>query len=493
VSVASISDAKRARERREAWEYGLAETKEGARKRCVANVLHVLSLHPDWDGVLGYDAFAECVITTKTPPMRNQDRPTGYAPGEWSEQDSTRTAAWFQTEVSFEPTSGMVESGVAAIAQRNVVHPVRDWLASLNWDGKVRLPTMLHVYFGAEPSAYSEAVGSRWMISAVARVRRPGCKADSMLVLESPEQGIGKSSALRALAGDAWFADTGVTVGDKDSYQVLRRKWIYEFAELSAIKGRDVERVKNFVSSQVDTYRPSYGRRAVDFPRQCVFAGSTNQDHYLHDPTGSRRFWPVACHKIDLDALRRDREQLWAEAVVRFEGGEPWFLDSLELRSVAAVQAEQREERDDWLDLVARWLKAPTVPVVGARDERQLVLVETMGVSTAEVLLGGLSFAPEKINQAATTRVGQVLRKLGYEPRQLREAGQRVRRYFPSQRGAEGCDEGCDTGTASNPPLSHVTAVTPPYAHTYEGEGARREVPRKPAVPAVTCDTSEGA
>lgn len=450
--------------KRGGWCAGLATTKEGAPKRCLANVMHVLSCHPDWAGVLAYDAFAGCVVTAKTPPMRVQDRPVLHVSGEWTDEDSTRSAAWFQDAVGFEPPTAMIGDGVAAIARRNLVHPVRDWLLSLTWDGRVRLPKILHDYFGAEHTAYTQAVGARWMVSAVARVMRPGCKADSMLVLESQTQGIGKSTALRVLAGDAWFADTGVAVGDKDSYQALRRKWVYEFAELDAIRGRDVERVKNFISSQVDTYRPSYGRRAQDFPRQCVFAGSTNQRHYLHDPTGSRRFWPVTCGRIDIDALRRDRDQLWAEAVVRFEAGELWYLDTAELRSVAAAQAEEREERDDWLDVVSRWFDAPTVPVLGTRDERQRVDASATGVSTADVLLGALDFPPERISQAATTRVGHVLRHLGYEPRQIREGGRRVRRYFLAQPDIGSCDVGCDTETAQSIPLSHGRPVTSAFA-----------------------------
>jgi hypothetical protein len=491
VTVTNIADAKKKKPRRppKPWELGLIPNKDGVPKRVLANCLHVLSEHPAWQGVLAYDAFAQCVVTLERPPMREQDAPTEYTPGEFTEQDVSRTRAWTAREAGFEPTANDVQQAVAVIAERNISHPVKDWLASLAWDGTERLDRMLAQYFGAADSPYTCAVSSRWMISAVARTMQPGCKADSMLVLESPEQGIGKSSALRELAGPDWFADTGITIGEKDSYQALRRKWIYEFAELSAIRGRDVERVKNFVSSQCDNYRPSYGQRNRDYPRQCVFAGSTNQNHYLHDPTGSRRFWPVRCTHVDLASIRQDRDQLWAEAVARFTAGEPWHLDTAELRILAASEAEGREERDDWIDIVTKWLQAPTVPVTGSERERCVLDIGTDGVSTADVLLGALAFSPERINQASTTRAGHVLRHLQYEPRQFRLAGQRVRRYF-----AKGCDKGCDASEATTTPLSHVTPVTPTSIHTQErdADSGFYSPIGKPAVTAVTCDTPDG-
>lgn len=480
-----------ARRRALEWRKGLLVTNRGTQKepswepkRCLANVLHVLSLHPEWHEVIAFDEFGQTVITRKRPPMREQDAPSAYRAGDWTDDDTTRTAAWFAVEVGFEPPGKMIDEAVSVVARKNVVHPVRDWLSSLEWDSVDRLESMLATYFGAKMSAYTAAVGTRWMISAVARVFRPGCKVDSILALEG-DQGIGKSTALRALAGPDWFADTGITIGDKDSYQALRRKWIFEFAELASIRGRDIERVKNFLSSQVDTYRASYGRRTQDYPRQVVFAGSTNEGHYLADPTGSRRFWPVKCKAVDLEALATDREQLWAEARTRFERGEPWHLDTQELRELAAEEQAQREERDDWETIVREWLECPTVPIQGYQDSRRRLNLSE-GLTTADVLLGALGFSPERISPAATKRVGHSLRALGFSPRQLREGGSRVRRYFRT------CDGTCDARTKENKPLSHVTGVT--GSHTYtEGDGEKgfHSAIGKPPAPAVTCDGEE--
>jgi virulence-associated protein E len=432
LSVTSIDEAKRKKKRAffpgGEWAKGLIPTEGGGVRKCLANVLHVLSKHPKWEGVIAYDAFGECVVKLIPPPVREQDGPS--LPGEWTEADSTRTAAWFMVTVGFEPATMHVDQAVVAIAERTVFHPVRDYLSDLKWDGSGRLDTMLVDYFGAADSPYTRAVGAKWMVSAVARVMRPGCKADHMLVLESPLQGIGKSTALRILASDPWFSDTGIIIGDKDSYQALRRKWIFEFAELSSIKGRDVERVKTFLSSCADTYRPSYGRRTRDFPRQTVFAGSTNETHYLTDPTGARRFWPVRCKSIDLEGLRRDRDQLWAEARVRYDAGAPWHLETADLCVEAAAMQEERAERDDWIDIVADWLKAPTMP---AGERSREPLDSTLGFTTADVLIGALKFTPDKISMQATKRAGHVLRVLGYEPRRPRGSGNRARRYFMVQ------------------------------------------------------------
>jgi hypothetical protein len=464
------------------WRSGLLLSNKGEPKRCLANVMHVFSLHPEWAGVLAFDAFGLAVVTLKRPPMRNQDAPQDYATGDWTDEDSARTVAWFASEVGFEPGVVQVDQAVGAVARKRTVHPVRDYLTALDWDGVARLDDFASAYLGAARSAYSAAVGRRWMIAAVARVFEPGAKVDSLLGLEG-QQGIGKSSALRILAGPEWFADTGITIGDKDSYQSLRRKWIYEFAELASIRGREVERVKNFLSSQVDTYRASYGRRTQDHPRQVVFAGSTNEEHYLADPSGSRRFWPVRCGEVDLAAIRRDRDQLWAEARRAYQAGEPWYLDTSELRALAAAEQAERMEHDDWIDIVSRWLKAPTKPD-GLSVAREIVDLES-GITTADVLLGALGFPPERIAPAATKRVGHVLRALGFSPRQQREGAERVRRYFRT------CDGTRDTDEAENKPLSHVTPVTGTstyvrdQAELFVGSQAER------AVTPVTCDSYE--
>ena len=171
-------------------------------------------------------------------------------------------------------------------------------------------------------------------------------------LLISPRQGKGKSSGLAKLVPDlAWFAEDISSLGTKDAAQDLRGKWLIELSELSAMSKREVETVKSFLSKRIDTYRPSYGRDPGDYPRQCGFAGTTNNEEPLKDDTGNRRFWTVIVGKADGAALVRDRDQLWAEATYRYHAGEPWWLDD-ELEEQARVEQAARVPDDPWLPLI---------------------------------------------------------------------------------------------------------------------------------------------
>lgn len=434
------------------WERGLIITKSGTPSRNVANVLHVLSQHPAWKDVVAYDEFSERVITLRPAPVRVQDAPISHDAGEWTEADSVRTAAWLATHAGFEPSVATIDAAVIAAAGRRAVHPVRDWLAGLSWDGVARLDWFLSRYLGAEQTEYAAAVGARWMTSGVARVWTPGCKADHVLVLEGP-QGRGKSTALRILASDRWFADTGLVLGDKDSYQNLRGVWVYELSELSGIRGRDAERIKSFLSSPADRYRPSYGRYVRVYPRQTVFAATTNEHGYLRDPSGGRRFWPVRCGRADLEALARDREQLWAEAVARYRAGEPWHLDAPNLVFAAGLEQQDRFEHDDWEDIISGWLS--TARRAG-------------GFSTTDVLIDALGFQPSRIQKADSKRVGHVLRRLGYTPRQFRREGKRCRLYFPVESTGE--------AEAVTRPVTPPSGETHPSHMSQVSQAAKREL-----------------
>ena len=250
------------------------------------------------------------------------------------------------------------------------------------------------------------SVGPKWLIAAAARIYRPGCKVDHVLVFEGP-QGVGKSTCLRILAGDEWFADEISDLGTKDSAQDLRGKWVVELAEVAALKRATLERMKAFISRNVDHYRPSYGRRSMDFPRQCVFAGTTNADAYLADETGNRRFWPVKVTGLRLEELVRDRDQLWAEAVVRFKAGEAWWLDR-EIEAFAAEEQEQRRQGDPWEEPILEWLGRQT------KTEH----------TVAEILSGALRREVGDWTQADLNRVARCLRANGYERFQVRTAAQ---------------------------------------------------------------------
>ena len=397
----------------DSWRAGLDEAKDGGLKRNLRNTMAILARHPAWVGVIAWDDFTLQVVKRKRAPSN-----AGYcadeesALGQWTAEDTTNARVWMQSETGIEPNEGMVEQAVSAIAKAHRYHPVREWLRSLRWDGTERLDTLCAKYFGADDTIYAAAVGSKWLISAVARVMHPGCKVDTMTVFEGL-QGAGKSSGLQALVGADWFSDSKLEIGDKDGYQNLRGKLVIEIAELASFGGRQQESIKAYTSSQSDTYRPSYGRHTVTVKRQTIFAGTTNADTYLGDSTGARRFWPVRCRQVDVGGLRADREQLWAEAVQRFDAGASWWLDDAETIREAVEQQELRQEQDPWLSLIQSSLERAPVEL-----------------TTDWILSSVLDLSPSERNHGHIIRIGKCLKQLGFTHTQLRSGPKRGQRIY---------------------------------------------------------------
>jgi putative DNA primase/helicase len=286
------------------------------------------------------------------------------------------------------------------VAKRKSYHPVRDFLTATPWDGVDRLDNLLARYFGAEASPYASAIGRCTMVAAVARVMRPGCKVDTMLILEG-EGGTFKSTALRVLAGDDWFTDAEIDPTNKDAALAIRGRWIVEMGELHALRKSEANQLKAWVSRQTDRQRDPFARRMCDHPRQSVFIGTTNQDHYLKDETGNRRYWPCRCGVVDVEALRADRAQLWAEALARFTAGEPWWLTA-DVEAEAVKQQAERFITDPWEERIAAWLDT-------GKDFEGKPIEKT---TAAEILTSAVGVDHARITPQDCNRVAAVMRRL---------------------------------------------------------------------------------
>lgn len=442
------------------WRDALTYTKTGLLKKNVANIVTILVHDDRWRGVLAYDEFAEGIVSRGPPPWHADDAPSALNTGDWTDDDITRVCAWLSREYELDSHPNMALSAIAVVARRTPIHPVRDWLRGLVWDAIPRIDRWLTDFCGASDTPYVRAVGSMTLISAVARVEKPGSKVDTTLTLQG-SQGIGKSRLIRALFGDEWTCETQGELGTKDALQILRRKWVVELPELDALSRSEATRVKAFLSSQVDTYRASYGRCVRDYPRQCVLIGTTNAEQYLKDETGARRFWPVRVRQIDVEGLRQHRDQIWAEAHARYAAGEPWHMTASSVLRDAEEEQSDRYCVDPWEVVVREWLNDPFQ--AGAERRRN-------GVTTTDVLMGALRMLPARMTRADKTRVGASLRRLGWTSRQIRRGGARVRVYQPPEVVPTGGDvTEVATGSDMNPEVSVIPSQpSQPDPHTDE-------------------------
>jgi len=293
---------------------------------------------------LSHDIFADRLLYAKdnSPPRLLDDAAIERL---WLAIDS---------QFHFRPSMSFFQTILRDTARQNWFHPVRNYLDALKWDGKPRIGSWLVQYGGAEDSDYVNAVGELVLIAAVKRIRMPGVKFDEMMVVEGP-QGVGqKSSGLAALCPvPAWFSDDLPL--NSDSKQVIERtsgKWLIEAGELSGMYRKEIEHLKAFLSRSVDSARLSYDKVTTERARHFVVIGTTNSENYLKDSTGNRRFWPVRISGFDIDALKQDREQIWAEAAAREAGGATIRLDP-KLWPVAAEKQEERRVFDPWEEIIA--------------------------------------------------------------------------------------------------------------------------------------------
>lgn len=386
--------------------------KKGEISPCLANAELVLSCMREWRGVIAYDEFAEKTVFRSALPCA----PRGADQGEWSDHLDAMAAIWLQRAwgVEFSPTT--VLQAVEVIARQNRFHPVREALAALPpWDGVRRNGDWLSDYLGVEKTEYTALVGAFFLRGMIKRVMEPGCKFDYCLVLEG-EQGKGKSTVARILSWK-WFGDTDLDLNNKDALLALPGHWVYEIAELGSLMKAEERKQKSFLSRQEDEYRPPYGKRLMKVPRQSVFIGTTNEEEYLKDATGGRRFWPVMCgDELNLEGLRAALEQMLAEALADYQAGERCWPSPEEQQRLFNPEQAKRGMPEPFEDYLAKWVKDQVAPF-----------------SMADVASGPLGLTPDKLTPAVVTRIGITLRKLGcgrQEDRLADDPGRR-RLYVP--------------------------------------------------------------
>ncbi|MGE0373451.1 MAG: VapE domain-containing protein [Gammaproteobacteria bacterium] len=401
------------------WPSRLARAEStGAVKPTLANLQIVLNGSDEFRGLMRMNRFSQRIVKTRGTPWESFSN-------EWTPTDSVLLRAWLSSHHLGEYAKQDIRDGVIAAAEASGFHPVRDYLTSLQWDGKPRIALWLAVYLGASLGRgmklkdYVDAVGRMFLIGAVKRVMEPGCKFDSVLVLEGG-QGIGKSTALSILGGE-WHADTPITIGDKDALQAIQGVWLYELAEIEGFTSVEAFKVKALLSSHTDRFRPSYEPQVVEFLRQAVFVGTTNQiADYLRDNTGNRRYWPVMVRKLDREALAEDRDQLWAEAFTRWQEGALCYIGRDDpLWPLFESEQELRATVDPWETAIAQYIDGCPA---GYRDQ----------FHTLQLLRDALLMDVNRIDQRASAmRIGKVMRSIGFVKRQATTAEERrISRFF---------------------------------------------------------------
>lgn len=384
------------------WKDELKRTRTGEVKQWSLNLSRILTNDPTLRGAVEMDERTLSVRFRHKMPWHKDD-----GAKECNESDIVRLGQYVEQHYDVAFGQDVLAGALAAEARERTVNPLRDYLKGLKWDGVPRVDEFFIKRLGAEDNPATRAISKCWLMGSVDRVLRPGCKFDYCLVLEGP-QGIGKSTFLRILAGDEYFNDSISEIDSKDTSMLLGRAWIVELAELEAMRRSEHTALKRFITQQIDMFRPPYGRTTIAVPRQCVFAATTNDDSYLKDPTGHRRFLPIYCHNIDLAGVRADRDQIWAEAVHRVQAGESYYIDDPSVLALLREQQAEREDTDPWEERIIPWLEHRDEFTTGEALER------------CQVPIG-------QQNKANQMRVAAILKRLGYEKRRKRVAG--VREY----------------------------------------------------------------
>lgn len=396
------------------WTSKLKFTEKGALAQSIENAVTILTHDPQLTGCLAYDEMEHNIVALSSTPW-NKDK----GPRQWVDADDAALRLYLESSYGMSGKDRIFDA-VNVVAQRNAFHPVREYLDSCDWDQVPRVETLLIDYLGAEDNEYTRAVTRKTLAAAVARIYRPGCKFDYMLTLRG-RQGIGKSAIIAKLGG-RWFSDTFTTMQGKDAYEQVQGVWLMEIGELAGMRKAEAETIKLYISKQSDRFRPAYGRRLQEFPRQCVFVGTTNETQFLRDTTGNRRFWVVDTPN---DPARDLWEELtpetvaliWGEAVQIYKAGEPLYLPR-ELEEIARqVQASYEEENPkagivaDYLDraLPEDWENLDTYSRRAWLENSDEGVIQRQTVCTLEIWAEALGGNPDKLDRYAAKEIRDIM------------------------------------------------------------------------------------
>lgn len=394
--------------------------KAGRPTVCFHNLLNYLkSKKSGLFGVFAYNQFLGDVVFVRPAPWHDGSMPPN---GVVNDYELKLLKAYLVRRFAFEAPICSIEEAVTVAAHQNKFHPVREYLTALKWDGVKRLDSWLVDYAGVEDSKYVRSIGRKVLCAAVTRVFRPGAKFDHVLILEG-RQGIGKSMLCEILGGD-WFTSAPIDPHSRDTIDTLQGKWIVELAEMEITRRADMNALKAFITRTHDKVRLAYGRRSTEFARQCIFIGSINpgaDGKYLQDQTGNRRFWPVEMRGLDFAGFKRDRAQLWAEAVAAIRGGERLIM-SREEADDALRAAARRQAESPWTEVVAVWLS-------GVKDEF---------ITARRVFLEALGGLDKQLDYRAYRDIACVMRDLGWTQEVRRVDGVILRGYVRGRFAAAG-------------------------------------------------------
>ena len=335
------------------WKGDLEYSKSGKLQCTIGNIILILENDPALRGHIVHDLFAGFDGVVGGLPWNKKAT-------QWTDSDDANLRVWLETNYGLTGKEKIADA-LTAVLTRHSYHPIRDYLNGLTWDGTPRLERLIIDYIGAEDTELNRVMTRKHFTAAVTRVFKPGCKYDYCLVMTGPE-GAGKSTLLNKMGGQ-WFNDSITTTEGKEGMDQLRRAWIIEMGELASIKRSDVESIKAYLSKRVDIYRAAYARRTAEHPRQCIFCGTTNEALFLKGDNGNRRFWVIAVdptlrkYSAWQDAIDRDRDQLWAEAMHYYQQGERLYLDDRLEAQAKQRQAEYNDDHDDPLaDMLLNFL-----------------------------------------------------------------------------------------------------------------------------------------